>query len=103
MVIIVVSGSELAVIFHVNLGLFDGKRRMSDILSGVFTVSLSVFWCVVSGRISPNSQATGLSVAKRLAVAMIVRGTFGVLGLSVKMVAVAEVSLAGRVSGLMIM
>ena len=46
---------------------------------------------------------SGVSVANRFAVAVIIRGTTGVLGLSVKMVAVAEVSTAGRVSGLMVM
>ena len=91
------------VISHVNLVWLDGKRRISDVSSGAFTVSVSVFWCFVSGRIFPNSQTSGVRVAKRLAVALIVKATFGVVGLSVKMIAVAEVSLAGKVSGLMVM
>lgn len=91
------------VISHVSFGWLDGKRRISDVLSGAFTVSVIVFSCFVSGRMSPNSQTLGVRVAKRLAVAMIAKETLGVLGLSVKMVTVAEVSSAGRISGLMVM
>ena len=103
MVIRAVSVSALEVISHANLGLFDGKRRILDMLSGAFTASVNVFWCFVSGRMFPNAQTSGLSVAKRLAAAIIVRETFGVVGLFVKIVAVAEVSSAGKVSGLMTM
>ena len=98
---VITEGSD--VISHVNLGWLDGKRRMLDVLSGAFTVSVSVLWYFVSGRIFPNSQTSGVRVAKRLAVAIIVKETFGVLGLSVKMITVAEVSSAGKVSGLMVM
>ncbi|MFQ6041243.1 MAG: hypothetical protein ACE5PV_10345 [Candidatus Poribacteria bacterium] len=67
------SDEESGSIFHFNAGWLDGINRISSLFIGAFTQSLTFFSWTVFGAISPKSQISADSFAKRLTAETIVK------------------------------